>query len=71
LEISTDDFPAAQQHIATENNKDFHPAIPMPYPVFGSDEPLTTNALHFIFPPPGDIAKSGIDLLTFICIFRI
>jgi len=68
-EIGTDDF-SNQQVVAFGNDNVFHPVAFIPAPVFGWGDIPAIQTFQHIF-PPGGLVKLGIDLLTFICIFRI
>jgi hypothetical protein len=72
-EIGTDDFSTDKQEIAfgNGNGNGFHPAALMPFPAFGLENMPATQVFQHVFPPGGGTVKSGVDLLTFICTFRI
>jgi hypothetical protein len=70
-EISTDDFPIHRPVVTVESRKDFHlPLLFIPAPGWGWGNVLATQTFQAVF-PPGSGAKSGFELLVFICIFRI
>ena len=68
--ISTDDFSINQQEKIAGNDTVFHPAAFILSPAIVLSDPVAAQTFQHIF-PPGGIARSGADLLTLICIYRI
>ncbi len=71
FEIKTDNFPTTHHEIIIGGEKNFHPIAFTFYPASGLYNIDTPQIFQFIFPPGSNLAKSGTDLLTFVCVLRI
>ena len=69
LDIETDDF--TKSRLVAENVQDFQPAMLLfGISIMEVSHRFSANSFQIVF-PPGNGAKSGIDLLLAICILRI
>jgi hypothetical protein len=70
IEIETDDFQPSAQQLLIETQQLLHPVVFLCDSLLKGSESDTLFSFKHLYPPAG-LARYSMDLLTFICIFRI